>query len=46
MHVFNGQPNTKMIIGVGPDFLMKLAISCLAMPFADGDEIQVLKLNE
>ena len=46
MHVFNGQPNTKMIIGLGLDLLMKLATSCIAIPLVDGHEIQVLKSNE
>ena len=46
MHLFNGQSNTKMMIGVGLYLLMKLATSCFATPFVDGHEIQVLKSNE
>ena len=46
MHVFNDQSNTKMMIEVGLCLLMKLATSCFAIPFVDGHEIQVLKLNE
>ena len=46
MHIINGQSKTQMIIGVGPDLLMKLATSCFAIPFVDDHEIQLLKSKE
>ena len=46
MNVFNEQSNTRMIIGVELDLLMKPATSCLEIPLVDGHEIQVLKSNE
>ena len=46
MHVFNERSNTKMTIGVELYLLIKLVTSCFAIPFVDGHEIQVLKLNE
>ena len=46
MHLFNGQSNTKMIIAIGLDLLMKLSISCFDISFVDGHQIQVLKSDE
>ena len=46
MDMFNGQSDPKMIIAVGLYVLMKVAISCFAMPPIDGHKIQVLKSSE
>ncbi len=46
MHVFDGQFNTKMTIGIEQYLLMKRAINYFEILFEDGHLIQVLKLNE